>query len=214
MDDQQIGFTQEEPLPSETDEYFKRDPFKEDPEEQPSRWRKIVVTVLVTLILLLLFCPVPKEQLSKISARAQKERQAQRAGTAGAAKYVVISGGPLKELDDGAKREAIPVGVWFEVQNLSGNAEILDPSMVQLVDTFGYESVINPKAIEAWYELKGMSSPWGEGVEPGAKVKALAVFYVYLGPTKTYMLRGRGFDWTVSDFKDFLVGSFSTMDSR
>lgn len=201
---------------SEEEDEFLKDAFEEDrrepPEEKKSVWRKIVIIIIIILLLLLLFWPVPKTTLKRIRRQGQA-RQVSGAGVVGVTRYTVISGKPMIELDTKI-RKAVPVGVWFEVENLSGRSELLDYSMVKLVNAGGYESVINPELIRVWYERSRVKNPWGEPVFPGRKVKALAVFYVYRGPVKNYLLRGRDFDWTSDNYGDFAVGAFDTRPGR
>lgn len=197
----------------EEEDDFLKDAFEErqePPEEKKPIWRKIVIAIIVILLLLLLFWPVSAEQ-RKIIQRQARMRQINGAGVIGSARYSVISGKPMPELEPGSRSKAIPVGVWFEAENLSNQPELLDYSMVKLVDAGGYESVISRELINTWYEQNGGVSHWGKPVAPGAKVKALAVFNVFRGPVKNYLLRGRDFAWTSDKYAELPIGAFDTI---
>lgn len=185
----------------------------EPEEEKKSIWRKIVIAIIVILLLLLLFWPVSAGQRKRIERQARARRISQ-AGVIGLTKYSVISGKPLPELDSPGAHKAIPVGVWFEVENLSSRPELLDYSLVKLVDAGGNESIISRDLIRAWYEQDGTKVPWGESIAPGGKVKAVAVYSVYRGPVKNYLLRGRDLSWTSNDYSEQPIGAFDTMGLR
>lgn len=184
--------------------------FDEPEDEKRSIWRTIVIAIVVILLLLLLFWPVTAGQ-RKVIQRQARARRLSGAGIVGATKYTVVSGKAMPELEPGSRGEAIPVGVWFEAENLSNRPEILDYSMVKLIDAGGYESVISPELIRAWYKQAGGAMPWGEPVPPGGTVKALAVFNVFRGPVKNYLLRGRDFAWTSDNYAELPIGAFDTL---
>ena len=179
------------------------------PEEKKPIWRKIVVIIIIILLLLLLFWPISPAARKKQRLRVKKQTEGVAEGVVGTAKYTVISSSLIPSLGiDSAK--AIPVAVWFEAQNLSSRPEILDHSMVKLKEISGREYVANPGLIEEWYERNSLASPWEEPIGPGKKIKAVAVFYAFRGPRKTFVLEGRDFEWVSNRSRDFLIGSFET----
>ena len=196
---------------SEEDEFLREslEPDDQVPEEKKSVWRKIAIIILIILLLLLLFWPVSAGQRRRLGQR-EKRRLKEAARVVGATKYTIVSGKSMPELQT-TPRKAIPVGVWFEAENLSNQPEMLDYTMVKLVDSGGNAYPVSSELTERWYEQSGTRLPWGEAVGAGRKVRAIGLFYVFRGPVKNYSLRGRDFDPRSNSFNDFAVGAFDTM---
>ncbi len=179
-------------------------------EDERSSWRKIVIITIIILLLLLLFWPVSPKRLREEQARTGRGKdQLLGPRAVGKAKYRVISGGPLEGIG-GNSRKAAAVGVWFEVENISSKAEVLDYSLVSIRDSFDRQYVNHPGLINEWYSKNGVKSPWEKPVPPGGKVKALGVFFAFRGDKKLYILEGRDFAWISGKVEDYAIGTFST----
>lgn len=171
-------------------------------EQEPKRlWAKglaAVIAILLLLLLLALFLPVKK---GKESPKAKKLLKPTGAGVVGRTRYIVLSGEKAFSIGDvHASSKAAFLIVTFKIENLSREPQVLDFSMVELVDRQGRPNISSADVTLKLYEVLNQQSPWEEEIPPRFPITVKVVFTVAKSETGERLnFAGRDFDWTSSE---------------
>jgi len=167
-------------------------------------WISMLLLSLVIIFLLLLFWPTGKgADTLKESAQKGVRKVVGRVGgltIAGDAGYQVLSSSSI-----GAVGGRKPIGVkyisvTFKVVNLVDKEQMLDYSVVRVVNKSKYVYPVNQTLTEMYYSVKKKESPWQDEIDAG-KSKIVTAIFVAPGKVVNPVLECKDFDWRNTDYK-------------
>lgn len=193
----------EEPLENQSD----ISPEEESPPKKKRGFLFWISTILLSstvIFLLLLFWPTGDDADSlKESAQKGVRKVVGRVSgltIAGDAGYQPVSSLSISAV--GARR---PIGVnyisvTFKVVNLVDKKQMLDYSIVRIVNKGKYVYPVNQTLTEMHYSVKRKESPWQDKIDGG---KSKIVTAIFVAPLKMVnpVLECKDFDWRNSDYK-------------
>lgn len=167
-------------------------------------WISTLLLSLTVIFLLLLFWPTGKDAdtLKESAQKGVRKVVGKVSGLtiAGDAGYQAVSSLSISSV--GARR---PIGVnyisvTFKVVNLVDKKQMLDYSIVRIVNKGKYIYPVNQTLTEMYYSVKKKESPWQDVIDAG---KSKIVTAIFVAPSKIVdpVLECKDFDWRNSDYK-------------